>query len=108
MIDIFSLVRNIGKIESLRDELLTRLKEKRVNGQSGGGMVEVTCNGMKDVLDIKIEKGLEKDVAMLADLIVSAISQAQKKAEALFLEEIKDLILNFNALTKEGLSRERG
>ncbi|MEW6007159.1 MAG: YbaB/EbfC family nucleoid-associated protein [bacterium] len=96
MIDIFSLVRNIGRLESLRDELLARLKEKRVIGQSGGGMVEVTCDGMKDVLEIKIEEGLEKDVSMLSDLIVSAISDSQKKAEALFIEEIKGLISQFN------------
>jgi len=96
MIDIFSLLKNIGKIESLAGEFSKRLDELRSVGSSGGGMVEVTCNGKKDVLDIKIEDGLEKDPKMLKDLIISAISDAQKNAEALFLDEIKGLISKFS------------
>ncbi len=96
MIDIFSLVKNIGKIESKAADFSAQLKNKTVVGSSGGGMVEVTCNGKKDVLDIKIEDGLETDPKMLKDLIISAISQAQKNAEALFIDEAKKMVSKFN------------
>lgn len=96
MVDIFSVIKNMGKMEAKIKELSLRLEEAKAVGSSGGGMVEVVCNGKKDVLDIRIEEGLEKDPKMLKDLIISAIADAQKKAEALFMDEVKSSITTFN------------
>lgn len=90
MIDLFSLIKDMGKMEAKMKELSERLSEIRTIGLAGGGMVEITCNGKKDILDIKIEEGVEKDQQMLKDLLLSAIADAQKKAEGLLIEEIKN------------------
>ena len=59
------------------------LNNAEIVGTSGGGMVEVTCNGHKKVSSIKIKPEIvdPDDVEMLEDLIVAAINDAVSKAD---------------------------
>ena len=64
---------------------------KTVEATSGGGMVTVTANGRQEVLSIRIDGEVAKsgDVEMLQDLIMAAVNEALKKAQALMAEEMK-------------------
>lgn len=61
------------------------LKEKRVEGSAGGGMVTVVLSGHKEVLDIKISEEVvdPEDIEMLQDLILAAMNDGLKKVDDL-------------------------
>jgi DNA-binding YbaB/EbfC family protein len=70
--------------QQMQDRLQKQMAELRVEATAGGGMVTVTMNGAKQVLSLKIdpEAVSKDDVEMLQDLILAAINDAQRKAEA--------------------------
>ena len=59
------------------------LAKVEVTGVAGGGMVSVVINGHKALLSIKIdpEAVSKDDVEMLQDLVLAAVSDAQRKAD---------------------------
>jgi DNA-binding protein YbaB len=50
------------------------LVDARVEGSAGGGVVGAVVNGKGDLVSVKI------DVEMLQDLIVAAVTEAQREA----------------------------
>ena len=59
------------------------LEEMEIEGEIGGGMVKVVCNGKKVISSISIDpKAVDPDdVEMLEDLIVAAINDAYSVAD---------------------------
>ena len=62
-----------------------KLKEERVAGTAGGGMVTVTVTGHKEVVDVEIkEEAVDpEDIEMLQDLVLAATNEAMNKADEL-------------------------
>jgi DNA-binding YbaB/EbfC family protein len=54
-----------------------------VEASSGGGAVTVTMNGQQQILSVKIAKEVvnQEDVEMLEDMVLSAVKEAQTKAQ---------------------------
>jgi DNA-binding YbaB/EbfC family protein len=73
-----SMQRNLLK---LREEM----KERVVEGASGGGLVTAFSNGNGELVKITLKKEAvdPSDVAMLEDLIVAAVQKAQEEAQAM-------------------------
>ena len=69
--------------QQMQERLKKQMDDLRVEGNAGGGMVTVTINGAKQVLNIKIDPEVvnKDDVGMLQDLIVAAINDAHRKAD---------------------------
>ena len=67
------------KVEAVQEEL----KGRSFEASSGGGKVTATVSGAKEVLAVKIDPEVVKpeDLAMLQDLVVSAVNAAFKKAD---------------------------
>jgi DNA-binding YbaB/EbfC family protein len=67
----------------MQERLQKQMAEMRVEATSGGGMVSVTINGLKQIQSLKIDPEVvsKDDVDMLQDLIVAAINDAQRKVE---------------------------
>jgi DNA-binding YbaB/EbfC family protein len=78
-----------GKFQQLQDELT----KQTVTASSGGGMVTVEANGQGTVRSVKIDPSVvdAADVEMLEDLLLVALTEAQKKARALAEEDMKKL-----------------
>lgn len=76
--------------QQMQDRLQKQMGELRVDGQAGGGMVTVQINGLKQVLSVTIdpEAVSKDDVEMLQDMIVAAISDAQRKAEEAMQQQL--------------------
>jgi hypothetical protein len=74
------------KLQRLEEDL----KERIVEGTSGGGMVKVKASGVEELVDVKIEKDVinPDDKAMLEDLVLAAVNEAVKKAKKLRETEI--------------------
>ena len=69
--------------QQMQERLQKQMADLRVEGNAGGGMVTVVCNGAKQIQSLKIdpEAVSKDDVEMLQDLIVAAINDAQRKAD---------------------------
>jgi nucleoid-associated protein EbfC len=76
--------------QQMQDRLQKQMNELRVEGQAGGGMVTVSINGLKQVLSVTIdpEAVSKEDVEMLQDMIVAAISDAQRKADEVMQQQL--------------------
>ena len=69
--------------QQMQERLKKQMAELRVEATAGGGMVTVAVNGEKQLLSITIDPEVvsKDDVAMLQDLILAAVNDAQRKAE---------------------------
>src|SRR5215208_977910 len=75
------------KMAAMQDEL----GRKTVSADSGGGIVEATCNGRRELVRIRIDKSRfdVNDTEMLEDLIVAAVRAAEDKAAELAKSEMQ-------------------
>ncbi len=71
--------------EQMKLKMEADLKEKIVEGSTGGGMVTVTCTGGMEIRSIKIDGSVidPEDTEMLEDLLTAAVNVALKKAKSL-------------------------
>jgi len=83
-----------GKLQTINEQM----KQQSVSGSAGGGMVEVTVNGLGEVLQLKIDPELvEKgEREMIEDLVPAAINQAQSRAKDIHAEAMKSLTAGLN------------
>jgi DNA-binding YbaB/EbfC family protein len=58
------------------------LVDARVEGSAGGGVVNAVVNGKGDLVSVKVDPSAvdPSDVDMLQDLIVAAVTEAQRNA----------------------------
>lgn len=72
-------------------QMQTELAQQTVTGSSGGGMVKATADGRGQIQSVAIDPSVASgdDIEMLEDLVVAAISDAQRKAEDLYKAELK-------------------
>jgi nucleoid-associated protein EbfC len=91
---MFDMMKMMGKVK----EMQARMKEAqdnlamlKVTGESGGGMVKVTVNGKRQIMDIDIDPAILKveDKVLIQDLVVAAVNMASEKAEVLAKEELR-------------------
>ena len=98
----------LSQASQMKDEVQRKLDQTVVEGSSGGGAVNVTMNGKKQLLRLHIDpaavvglSGPNADVEMLEDLIVAAINDAGRKAEDAIQESMRGVLggLNIPGLT---------
>jgi DNA-binding YbaB/EbfC family protein len=79
----FDLQEMMKQAQQMQDDLQRELQKVRVNASSGGGVVNVTMNGAKELVELKIDPEAVKsgDVEMLQDLILAAVNEASRKAD---------------------------
>ena len=65
------------------EETTKELEEKEVTAAAGGGAVQVTVTGKKEVKAVKLDPEVvdPDDIEMLEDLIVAATNEALRKIE---------------------------
>ncbi len=80
--NIQKLMKDAQQAREKMQEAQERLANITVEGVSGGGLVRVTATGEGTVTAVKIDPGAVKpeDTDLLEDLIVAAVSDAQKKS----------------------------
>jgi len=83
-------IKHAQEMQKRIAEVQENLKNRVVEGSSGGGMVTAYVNGHQEIVKLKIDpKAVDPDdVEMLEDLIVAAVSQAVKKSKDLQKEEL--------------------
>ena len=79
-----NLMKQAQRMQRQMEEGRKELESKEFSGTAGGGAVEVTINGARDVLSIKLDKDIvdPDDVETLQESILAAIRDAMDKADA--------------------------
>ncbi|MBQ9375723.1 MAG: YbaB/EbfC family nucleoid-associated protein [Ruminococcus sp.] len=72
------MLKQAQKMQDDITALQAELEEREFSASVGGGAVEITINGKRNVLDLKIKPEVvdPDDVEMLQDLIMSAFNEA--------------------------------
>lgn len=75
------------------EESQKALEEKEITTTAGGGAVEVTINGKKEILKVKLSPEVvdPDDIEMLEDLIVAATNEAIRQIEELSQESMSKI-----------------
>lgn len=78
-----SMIRQAQKMQEDMAKTQEELNAREFTAKSGGGMVEVTILGSKEVKSIKIapEAVDPEDVEMLEDLVTAAVNEAIRMVE---------------------------
>ena len=68
--------------EKIKAKLENALREIKVEGSAGGGMVRVVMNGNFELNEVKIDPTVvdKEDIEMLEDLVLAAVNDAKVKA----------------------------
>ena len=79
------------QLQARINKLQESLDGQKIMASSGGGMVKATVDGKGQVRRISIDPSCvdSKDVEMLEDLILAAVTQAQTKAREVYEDEMR-------------------
>jgi DNA-binding YbaB/EbfC family protein len=93
MKNVMDLQKMIKTAKEMQDRLQKELGEMRVEGSSGGGMVNLVLNGHKSLQSIRIDPEVagKDDVDMLQDLIVAAFNDAAAKVDETLAQKLGGL-----------------
>jgi DNA-binding YbaB/EbfC family protein len=93
MADLMKILQQAQQMQGRLQQIQDELQQKSVSGAAGGGMVTVEADGKGQIRRIKIDPSVvdPKDVEMLEDLVLVAVSEAQKKAAELAQQEMGKL-----------------
>ncbi|MCD8149651.1 MAG: YbaB/EbfC family nucleoid-associated protein [Clostridiales bacterium] len=88
-----NLMKQAQRMQRQMEEASKELEEKEVTATAGGGTVEVTVSGKKEVLKVKLSEEVvdPDDIEMLEDLIVAATNEALRKMEDLSQESMNKI-----------------
>jgi len=88
-----NLVKQAQKMQKQMEKMQSELEEKTIETTAGGGAVKVVITGKKEIKQIKINPEVvdPDDVEMLEDLVLSAINEAIRQAEAMVSSEMSKI-----------------
>jgi hypothetical protein len=83
MKDLGNLQKMLKTAKEMQERLQREMAEMRVEGTSGGGMVNVVLDGQKNLVSVRLDAEVvnRDDVDMLQDLIVAAFNDAARKVD---------------------------
>lgn len=84
------IMRQVQQMQAAMAQAQAEIAATEVSGSAGGGMVTATVTGSGDLKGIKIDPAAvdPEDVEMLEDLVVAAVAEARRAADALSQEKM--------------------
>ena len=78
-----NLMKQAQKMQKQMEEQAKEMEEKSFTATAGGGAVEVTVSGKKEVQKVKLQEEVvdPDDVEMLEDLIMAAVNEALRQVD---------------------------
>lgn len=78
-----NLMKQAQKMQRQMEEAQKELEEKEISATAGGGAVEVTVSGKREITKIKLSEEVvdPEDIEMLEDLVMAAANEALRMAD---------------------------
>ena len=91
MTDLQQLMQMGQQLQARMAQLQEELSAREISASSGGGMVTATVDGKGTVTRIVIDPTVvdPRDVEMLEDLVMAAVTEAQGKAQGQYEEDMR-------------------
>ena len=88
-----NIMKQAQKMQKQMEEATKELQEKEVTSSAGGGVVEVTVSGNREVTKVKIDPEAvdPDDVEMLEDLIMAATNEALRQIEEISAQSMSKI-----------------
>ena len=95
--------RQLKQLQAMQAEMeqtQAELAEKEITSTAGGGAVEVTVNGNKEITKLTIDKDVvdPDDVEMLQDLVTAAVNEAMRQMDELAEQEMSKVTGGLGAM----------
>ena len=89
--DMAGMLRQAQKMQKDMARIQEELKERVVEGSSGGGAVKAFVNGQQELLSLKIEPSAvdPQDLSLLEDLVTAAVQNGLKASRELLQAEMQ-------------------
>ncbi|MBV8927058.1 MAG: YbaB/EbfC family nucleoid-associated protein [Bradyrhizobium sp.] len=93
MPDFLGMMKQAAQLQSKMQAMQEELGNVEVEGISGGGLVSVRMTAKMEVKGVKIDASLMKpeEREIVEDLVVTALGDARRKAEAAMQEKMQSL-----------------
>ncbi len=93
MADLSQLFQLGQQVQGRLSQMQTELAQRSLTGSAGGGMVTAIADGRGQIQSIRIDPAVaaDADVEMLEDLVLAAVTDAQRKAGELYRSELSKL-----------------
>jgi nucleoid-associated protein EbfC len=93
MPDFLGMMKQAAQLQSKMQAMQDELGNVEVEGISGGGLVSVRMTAKMEVKGVKIDASLLKpeEREIVEDLVVTALADARRKAEAAMQEKMQAL-----------------
>lgn len=89
---IFDLMKNAGEMQK---NMAEKLKQHKVTGEAGGGMVKISMNGHFEIESIMLDDALLKeDKAFVEEVVKAAVNDATQQLRNHLSEYIKSFAGN--------------
>ncbi len=91
MRDMGKMLKQVQKMQAEMARVQEELASVRVEATAGGGVVRAVANGHGELISLTIDPAVvdPSDVAMLADLVLAAVNEAQRNARTLAEDRMK-------------------
>lgn len=86
-------LQQLQAMQKQMEETQSELEEREFTATAGGGAVEVTANGAREIVSLTIDKDVvdPDDVEMLQDLVIAAVNEVMRQIEEVSGEEMGKL-----------------
>ncbi len=89
--DMNKAMKQVAKLQADMARMQEELGTVRVEASSGGGVVRAVANGHGELVELSMDPEAvdPTDVAMLADMVMAAVNEAQRNARAMSEEKMR-------------------
>ena len=103
--DMQKQLRQLQAMQAEMEQTQAELAERELTTTAGGGAIEVTVNGNKEITKLVIDKDVvdPDDVEMLQDLVMAAVNEALRQMDELVESEMNKITGGFGGMGIPGL-----
>ncbi len=93
LFELGSLMKQAQQFGGKVQEINEKLKQLRIEGQAGAGLVRVEVNGLQEMISCKIDPALfgQGDAELMEELILSAVNAATEESRRRQAESMQSL-----------------
>ncbi|MGO1470138.1 MAG: YbaB/EbfC family nucleoid-associated protein [Tissierella sp.] len=93
-----NMMKQMQKMQKEMEKTQKQVEEKEIEVTAGGGAIKAVVNGKRELLSIDIDESVvdAEDVEMLEDLVLAAVNEGLRKAEAMMEKEMGKLTGGMN------------